>query len=1008
MAIVLAYIVVLLVLLYAVRRSTRSQQAMAEELKAGHAELRLAHQVGRVCTWYVDEDAALLRWSPLAREIFGVQTDALPVADFFARVHRDDAARLQQAFDQAFAGGAVLDQVFRLVLPGGEVRWVGARGQRVEVADSERRMIGALTDLSERYQAREQMSEVERRFRLLFDRNPAPFWVFDPDTLRFIEVNDAAVRQYGYSREEFLAMSILDIRPREGWDEVRGAIQRAQVGDPPDATVRLHRRKDGSVFEVRAHLSKLDFDGQPACLVLAEDVSERLAYERDLAYQARHNPATGLLNVRALTDQLDEQGEGYTIAFVQLRGLQLVADTLGREIGDAVLQSMATRLGGLGARCGTLAFQPAEDFVFAIGSEHDTQRVLDDLLQIVSAPMRGKDSLHQFEPRIGVAVHVAGDGHSAEQVIGMAAQAAHAARAEGNVVVWFDAAVTTRLADRLRLAGRIHAAIDNEFQLYFQPIRHASDGSPAALEALLRWPQADGSFIPPNEFIPLCEDTGLILALGRWVIRAAAKAQRRLVDAGWGELPIAVNVSAVQFFNSDLVAEFTRAQQDFGLARGALHVELTESSLMRKPAQAMQTMQRLHEQGISVSLDDFGTGYSSMSYLQHLPLDILKIDRSFVADVETNPRNASICRALLSLGHSMGLTIIAEGVETPGQLDWLAAHGCDQVQGYLLGRPAPLERIIDALDEVAGTTGKRQARLHPGLHQVVDETAYLRRQVAATGIDREDADRRGLPLRQDAYQAAIGQRVFQQEIRLQDHAHASNRGLAQHVAVVGMQQAAYRHLHFTAGPLQRPVVAGGPVAVAQARVCLQVLRGLRGAACGQVRGRGAQAYPRFAQAACDQRGAGLAGDADGHVVAFLDHVHQAVGQGQVQFHLREAFAVAGQQRAEAGNAPADRRVDAQRARGLQRLRADTGFQRVEFGQQAHALGVVGRAGTGWADPARGAVEQAGGQALFQRRDLARDAGGGHVQGLGGGTEAVALDHRHEHAHRLEGVHCCAL
>jgi len=178
------------------------------------------------------------------------------------------------------------------------------------------------------------MSEVERRFRLLFDRNPAPFWVFDPDTLRFIEVNDAAVRQYGYSRDEFLAMSILDIRPREGWDEVRGAIQRAQVGDPPDATVRLHRRKDGSVFEVRAHLSKLDFDGQPACLVLAEDVSERLAYERDLAYQARHNPATGLLNVRALTEQLDEQDAGYTIAFVQLRGLQLVADTLGREIGD--------------------------------------------------------------------------------------------------------------------------------------------------------------------------------------------------------------------------------------------------------------------------------------------------------------------------------------------------------------------------------------------------------------------------------------------------------------------------------------------------------------------------------------------------------------------------------------------------------------------------------------------------------------------------------------------------
>ncbi|KAF1014178.1 MAG: putative signaling protein [Stenotrophomonas maltophilia] len=698
--ITVVYLVLLLGLLVAVRRSLDRQKTMAEQLRAGNAELRMAHQVGRVCTWYVDEDAASLRWSPLAREIFGVAHDSLPVTEFFSRVHHEHTARLQEAFDQAFAGSATLDEVFRLVLPGGDVRWVGARGQRVAMADRQRRMIGALTDLSERYQAREQVNQVERRFRLLFDRNPALFWVFDPDTLRFIEVNQAAVQQYGYSREEFLAMSILDIRPREGWEEVRGAIELARSGELQDAKVRLHQRKDGTVFEVRVHLAQLDFDGQPARLVLAEDVSERLAYERDLAYQAQYNPATGLLNVRGLATQLDEQDAGYTIAYVQLRGLQLVSDTLGREIGEAVLQAMAARLGGLGARFGQLAFQPSEDFVFAIDARHDAQAVLDSLLQVVSAPVRGQDSLHQFEPRIGVSVRAAGGALRAEQVIGMAAQAAHAACAEGNVVVWFDASVTTRLAERLRLAGRIHAAIDAEFELHYQPICAASDGRPAALEALLRWPQADGSFIPPGEFIQLCEDNRLILALGRWVIRTAAQAQRQLVEAGWGELPIAVNVSAVQFFNSDLVAEFTDAVREFGLARGTLQVELTESSLMRKPAQALQTMQRLHEEGICVSLDDFGTGYSSMSYLQHLPLDILKIDRSFVADVETNPRNASICRALLSLGHSMGLTIIAEGVETPGQLHWPAEHGCDQVQGYLLGRPAPLHTIITALDAV--------------------------------------------------------------------------------------------------------------------------------------------------------------------------------------------------------------------------------------------------------------------------------------------------------------------
>lgn len=680
------------------RRATRDQDSLTEELRTGHAELRMAHQVGKVCTWYVDEDACLLRWSPLAREIFDVEIDSLPVADFFARIHHEDTARMQVAFDAAFAGNGVLDEMFRLVLAGGAIRWVSARGQRVAVVDRERRMMGALTDVSERVDALARAQQAERQFRLLFDRNPAPFWVFDPDTLRFLEVNEAAVRQYGYSRDEFLSMSILDIRPREGWEEIRGAIALARIGDV-DAQVRLHQRKDGTIFEVRAHLARLDFDGRQACLVLAEDVSERLAYERDLAYHATHNPATGLLNTRALAEQLDEEGGAYTIAYVQFRGLQLVSDTLGREVGDVVLQAMAKRLGGLGVRYGLLAFQPAEDFIFAIRDDHQRQTALDTLVQTVSEPVRGQDWLHQFEPRIGVAVKFDGDANTAEQVIGMAAQAAHAARDEGNVIAWYDNTVSSRLAERLRLAGRIHSAIDTEFELYYQPICHAADSTPAALEALLRWPQADGSFIPPGEFIQLCEDTGLILALGRWVIRSAAQAQRQLVDAGW-DLPIAVNVSAVQFFNSDLVAEFTRASQEFGLARGALQVELTESSLMRKPGQAKQTMQRLHEQGICISLDDFGTGYSNMSYLQHLPLDILKIDRSFVADVETNPRNASICRALLSLGHSMGLTIIAEGVETPGQHQWLAAHGCDQVQGYLLGRPMPLAKVIAQLESV--------------------------------------------------------------------------------------------------------------------------------------------------------------------------------------------------------------------------------------------------------------------------------------------------------------------
>ncbi|MQP75952.1 EAL domain-containing protein [Stenotrophomonas sp. MYb238] len=679
------------------RRSASRQARLAEELRTGAAELALAHQVGKVGTWSIDRKGESVRWSALTRRMFSLPARQARLEEFYAHVHEEDRPWLRQQVEQATKAGRALNALFRLVLHDGTVRWLSARGERVHGLGPQPRMTGAVTDITERVRNEARVQRAEHQFRLVFDRNPAPFWIFDLATLQFLEVNQAAIDQYGYSREEFLSMTILDIRPREGWEEIQRTLEESRDGRMPAPQVRMHRRRDGTVFEALGHLARLEFDGRPACLVLAEDVSQRLAYERDLAWRASHHPGTGLLTIEALAERLDAGAAGYTIVHAQLRGLQMVADTLGREAGDEVLQAMVARLATLGMRYGLLAYQPAEDFVLAVAGGHDPQQALEALREAVSEPVRGRDSFHQLEPRIGMAA-CPGDGERADLVLGRAAQAAHAARENGVVVLRFDHALAQRHADRLQLAGRIHLAIErDEFELYFQPIRHAADGSPAVLEALLRWPQPDGSFVPPSDFIQLCEDTGQIIALGRWVIRAAAHAARALADAGWDELPVAVNVSAVQLFNSDLVGEFAAASAAFGLPSGALQMELTESSLMRNPVQAMQMLESLSASGIAVALDDFGTGFSSMSYLQHLPLDSLKIDRAFVADVERNPRNAAICRALLSLGHSMGLVVIAEGVETEGQLDWLVAHGCDQVQGYLLGRPMPLRELLALL-----------------------------------------------------------------------------------------------------------------------------------------------------------------------------------------------------------------------------------------------------------------------------------------------------------------------
>lgn len=685
-------------LIYRVDRSTRHQQQLSEELQAGNAELALAHEVGKVGTWSIHGERPIVYWSALTQQMLSLPGRSTSLEGFLTRVHEEDRAWLNDMLVRALAGKGALNAMFRLRSGDGFLRWLSARGELVDDAGDSKRLAGAVVDISERVNTEARAQEAQRQFRLVFDRNPAPFWIFDLITLRFLEVNQAAIDQYGYSREEFLAMSILDIRPAAEWDEIRQTAGRALSGDLLGLQVSTHLRKDGSAFHVQAHFAKLEFATRNACLVLAEDVSQRLRYENELAYRASHHAGTGLLTVRALSERLDAGSLGYTIAHVQLRGLQMITDTLGRDAGEEALRAVSVRLGGLAARYGLLAHQPAEDFVLAIEGEGDPQMALNALLAAVAEPIRGRDTYHQLEARIGVA-SCPQDGELAEQVLGRAAQAAHAARETGVALLRFNTGMAAHYTERLQLAGRIHMAIDRgEFLLHFQPIMDASEGSPVALEALLRWPQADGSFIAPADFIQLCEDTGLIIALGRWVIHAAARAQKQLSAAGWQHLPIAVNVSAVQLFNSDLVGEFSRAMQDHGLARGALQMELTESVLMRNPTQALQTLGHLHANGVGVALDDFGTGFSSMSYLQHLPLDSLKIDRGFVSDVETNPRNAAICRALLSLGHSMGLSVIAEGVETEGQRRWLAAHGCDQVQGYLLGRPMPLEQVLAMLE----------------------------------------------------------------------------------------------------------------------------------------------------------------------------------------------------------------------------------------------------------------------------------------------------------------------
>ncbi|EKU25721.1 bifunctional diguanylate cyclase/phosphodiesterase [Xanthomonas graminis] len=692
----LLYLLGFAFLLGSLRRAENRQRRLMDRLRRGDEDLRLAHAMGGIGTWRVEADRGHLLLAEQTGTLFGAPQLRVPLSAFLARVHDDDRARVQQLYDEALHGNGEYNVVYRMHTLDGGLRWLAARGARVQGRDG-LCMTGAVQDVSQRIEAQARLFDAERQFRLVFERNPLPFWLFAVDSLRFLEVNQAAIRQYGYSRAEFLGMTLLDLHPPSEAERLLADGREPRDGfDAP--RVWTHRRKDGSVLSVRIHSADVDFGGVPVRLILAEDVSQRIAHERELAFRASHDVTTGLLDPRALAEALDARGQaGYAVAYVQVRGLALIGDTLGRAAGDAVRCAVAQRLRGLGERFGLTAHQPSQDFVLAVLDAQQLPQALQALLEAVSAPVQGGAFTQQLQAHVGVAL-CPDDAAGAEETIGSAAQAAHAAQAEGRSVARFERSMSARIGERLRLAGRIHQAIARqEFELHFQPIMHAGSGAPCLLEALIRWPQADGSYIAPDQFIQLCEDTGLILPLGRWVMQAAAQARRQLALHGWADLPVAVNVSALQFFDGDLVADLGQACAAAGLDADALHLELTESSLMRQPQQALEVLRQLRALGVSVALDDVGTGFSSMAYLRDLPLDTLKIDRSFISDLHRDARNASICEALLTLGRSLGLDVVAEGVETEEQLQWLRAHGCDQVQGYLLGRPAPLAQVIDAL-----------------------------------------------------------------------------------------------------------------------------------------------------------------------------------------------------------------------------------------------------------------------------------------------------------------------
>ncbi len=539
--------------------------------------------------------------------------------------------------------------------------------------------------------------------------------------LPLVYANPAFESMTGYTVAEALGRNCRFLQggdcEQPGLTEIRAALQEGRAGE---AIVRNYR-KDGSLFWNNLRISPvLDGSGSVTHFVGSQnDVSERVRIEQEVAHRATHDPLTGLPNRQLLADRLDHAiakarrgDELIGVGFIDLDNFKIINDSIGHTAGDIVLRTIAERLKDVVREGDTVGRMGSDEFVLlveGIESEERLREVAGRILAAIASPIALDGKEYVASASMGLALFPR-DGRASAELIKHADFAMYQAKQDGRGVVrTYRADQAVLGADRLGLEQSLRRALARrEFRLEYQPKCHAGNGQVSGVEALLRWHHPQRGLVPPLEFIGLTEQMGVIVSLGEWVLEEACLQNVRLRALGLPEFAVAVNVSGIQFKQPDFVDRLREILERTGLPASGLALEITESVTMTDPEHFTKVLRGVKALGIRVALDDFGTGYSSLSYLKRYPIDQVKIDRSFVRDISTDPADAAICGAIIAMAHQLGMEVVAEGVETQQQADFLRARQCDELQGYLLGRPM----TGPALEQWLASHGRRGAQPH--------------------------------------------------------------------------------------------------------------------------------------------------------------------------------------------------------------------------------------------------------------------------------------------------------
>lgn len=701
------------------------REAAHSSLVESERRLHEAQEIARLGAYSVYANGKVRTSSVITNEILGLPRDLLTVSTevYNRMILPEDLPAVLAYRLQAEQSEVPIKITYRIRRQSDDaIRWIEGYGRHVRDPDGKvLRFTGVIQDITERRLAEQSLRLNQRAV----DSSSTGIVIIDAlqHDMPIIHVNPAFERMTGYSSDEIVGKNSCLFQNDEGNKPVLTQLKHAFKNHQEGHVLLRNFRRNGEEYWVDLNTAPVrDEHGIITHYVgFQNDCTDRIRYEKELAHQAGHDMLTGLANRSLLVDRLDQallrgcidpKVACHAVTFIDLDHFKLINDSLGHSAGDQLLKECACRIASQVDPRDTVARMGGDEFVILlhdVADEVTAVRQIDAILATLNAPFLIDGQKMSVTASAGIALYPA-HGDTASALLRHADVAMYDAKSRGRAGSRvFSEALRLHAVDRLQIKEELIAALAlQQFCLHYQPKIHAQSGELVGFEALVRWNHPSRGLLYPGSFIDAAEAFGMISDLGDWVMLEACRQAATWHMTRRFPVPVAVNVSAAQFRKSDFFDGVQRTLAETGLAPKHLELEITESLVMESPEQFIHILAQLHELGVAISVDDFGTGYSSLSFIKQFPIDNLKIDRSFVNDISTDPSDAAICNTIITMAHNLGLQVIAEGVETIEQAAFLRDHGCDILQGFLIAKPLSADADFGIFPRIFGISQNLQ------------------------------------------------------------------------------------------------------------------------------------------------------------------------------------------------------------------------------------------------------------------------------------------------------------